>query len=151
PGLTGQADAARAVRTQDRAQVRPALAGQLLLGARLTLRADGPDVDVVPAVAVGAVPYPGHAVLIDRDGTAHDVLLGVSDRDGLAPLTAAVGLHHHLVGELRLVERLEVLGLFLVRLGLDAAVLVAVVVGDVGHPKRAVGAVGGRGEVVLGL
>src|SRR5207244_53138 len=55
-----------------------------------------------------------------------------------------------LIAELRLVVRLEVVGLFLELRRLDTAFLVAILVGDVRDPERAVGAVAGGGMVFLG-
>src|SRR5215468_6416826 len=143
PALVGDSDDAVLIGAGYRAQIRHVLCREPLLLADPRLGMTDPlsglevefaRVDVVGAIAVGAVDYPDIAVLLRRDGAADEVFLRHGDGERLAPLAGAVIAHEELVAKPRRVEVLEVGGLFLQRRGLDAAALLLQRVGDVRHP-----------------
>src|SRR5581483_4853590 len=94
---------------------------------------------------------PDIPLAIHPDGAAGPVLLRVRAGDGRAPLAILVRAQSELYGVFRHPDRLEVLGLFLELRLLDAAGVVADRVTDVRDPQRAIGPVGGGGEIVLGV
>src|SRR5262249_50680938 len=113
--------------------------------------ADGTGVDLMLALAMGAVRHPHVAIALDRDGATGDALVRPGHGERLAPLAAAVGAHEDLVGVLGGVQPLEALWLLRQWSLFDAPAVIAHGVAVVGEPEGAVGSVGGRGVIVFGL
>ena len=124
--------------------------GEPTFRADFSLRIDEASVEIKSGLPVSAVDDE-RALCGDGDGTAGNILLSIRDRDRLTPLAALERLHEELIGEPRLVIRLEILGLLLEGRGFQLAAGLTVLIADVSDPERAVGAIGGGWHVLLCL
>src|SRR5262249_17380687 len=109
PTLVSDQDRTVVEQASNRVDIRPACFFQLLLRpqpgcrviffSRLVRRRDGLGINIEISLPVRAEHDPDRAVCFSSDGAAHQILLGISDRERIAPLAISEILHHQLVAE----------------------------------------------------